>query len=83
MLPHSSAGLAPCSAPWTEPVSYSPRYQGEAVVGRSRHLAAFSSGLQHFGPQRGTVDGDLTDGDDQLTVQSHKCVELLDDLKLQ
>lgn len=28
----------------------SPRYQGEAVVRRSRHFAAFSSGLQHLGP---------------------------------
>lgn len=58
----------------------SPRYQGEAVVRRSRHFAAFSSGLQHLGPQGRTVHSDFADGDDQLTVQSHERVEFLDDL---
>lgn len=59
----------------------SPGYQGEAVVGGPRHLAAFGSGLEHLGPERGAVHGDLPDGDDQLTVQGHQRVELLDDLR--
>lgn len=58
----------------------SPGYQGEAVVRSSRHLAAFSARLEHVGPQRGAVRGDLSDGDDQFPVQSHQRVELLDDL---
>lgn len=58
----------------------SPRYQGETVVRRSGHFAAFSSGLQHLGPQRRTVHGDFPNGDDQLTVQSDKRIEFLDDL---
>lgn len=59
----------------------SPRYQGEAVVGRSRHFAAFSSRFQHFGAQRRTVDSYFTNGDDQFAVQGHECVEFLHDLR--
>lgn len=50
------------------------------MVRRSRHFAAFSSGLQHLGPERRTVHGDFPNGDDQFTVQSHERIELLDDL---
>lgn len=59
----------------------SPGYQGEAVVGGPRHFAAFGSGLEHLGPERGAVHGDFPDGDDQLTVQRHQRVELLNDLR--
>lgn len=68
------------SAPRTACVPNSPRYQGEAVVRRSRHFAAFSSSLQHFGPQRRAVHSDFANGDDQLTVQSYKGIEFLNDL---
>lgn len=59
----------------------SPRYQGEAVVGGSRNFTAFGSGLQHLGPERRAVHSDFPDGDDQLTVQSHQRVELLNNLR--
>lgn len=51
------------------------------MVGSSRNFAAFGSGLQHLGPERRAVHSDFPDGDDQLTVQSHQRVELLNDLR--
>lgn len=51
------------------------------MVCRPGHLAAFGSSPLHVAPQIGPVDGDLADGDDQLSVQRHQRVELLYDLR--
>lgn len=42
------------------------------------HFTAFGSGLVHFGPERGAADRDVPNRNDQLSVQGHLRVELLD-----
>lgn len=69
------------SAPPGRDCVNSPRYQGEAVVRGSRNFTAFGSGHQHLCPERRAVHSDFPDGDDQLTVQSHQRVELLNHLR--
>lgn len=45
------------------------------------HFTAFGSCLVHFRPEWGAADRDIPNRNDQLSVQGHLCVELLDKLE--
>jgi len=44
------------------------------------HLTAFCACLVHFRTKRGTIRGNLSNRDNQLPIEGHKCIELLDNL---
>lgn len=57
------------------------RNDGQVLVRRPGHGAAFSPRLVHLSPQRRTVRGDLPDGYDLLPVQRYEGVEFLHSLE--
>lgn len=58
-----------------------PRDGSKFLVCLTSHFTAFGSCLVHFRPEWGAADGDVPDRNDQLSVQGHLRVELLDKLE--